>query len=138
MRTKQPPPADIDAYIAASPSAARERLEHVRATIRKAAPDARERISYRIPTFALCGNLVHFAGFANHVGFYPGAAGVKKFARDLASYASAKGSVQFPHDRPIPLALIAKIVAFRVEQNVAKETAKAQKKKKRKAKRAPR
>jgi uncharacterized protein YdhG (YjbR/CyaY superfamily) len=121
MRTKQPAPPDIDAYIAAFPAEIRKRLESVRATIRKAAPDAREKISYQIPTFALCGNLVHFAAFQRHIGFYPGAAAIKEFARDLARYDSAKGSVQFPHDTPVPFGLIRKIVKFRVKQNLAKD-----------------
>jgi uncharacterized protein YdhG (YjbR/CyaY superfamily) len=121
MRTKQPAPPDIGAYIAAFPPEVRARLEKVRETIRAAAPDAHEKISYQIPTFALCGNLVHFAAFKNHIGFYPGAAGVKKFARELAGYEFAKGSVQFPHDSPVPFGLIRDIVRFRVKQNLAKD-----------------
>jgi uncharacterized protein YdhG (YjbR/CyaY superfamily) len=87
--------ADIDSYIAAFPPAVRARLRKMRVAIRRAAPDAREKISYRIPTFALCGNLVHFAGYEHHIGFYPGASGVKKFAREenLARYAP-KASVK--------------------------------------------
>ena len=112
--------SDIDSYIAEYPPAVRARLRKMRTTIRRAAPDAREKISYRIPTFALCGNLVHFAAFEHHIGFYPGASSVKKFVRELRAYEFAKGSVQFPHDRPLPLDLIADIVAFRVEENLAR------------------
>lgn len=107
----------IDDYIAAHPPAVRRRLSTVRTTIRREAPQAEERISYRIPTFYLNGNLVHFAAFERHIGFYPGAAGIAAFDDALASYKRAKGSVQFPHDEPLPLDLIAAIVRFRVEQN---------------------
>ena len=117
--------ADIDAYIATFPPPVRARLRKLRTAIRRAAPDAREKISYRIPTFALCGNLVHFAAFDHHIGFYPTASGVKKFARELRSYQFAKGSVQFPHDRPLPLDLIGAIVRFRRAENLARYAPKA-------------
>ena len=110
----------IDEYIAQFPAEVQARLEEIRATIRRAAPQARERISYGIPTFSQCGNVVHFAAYEHHIGFYPGASGIKRFAKDLASYASAKGSVQFPLDRPVPLALIGRIARLRVAENVAK------------------
>jgi uncharacterized protein YdhG (YjbR/CyaY superfamily) len=113
----------IDEYIAQSPAEVKARLEEVRATIRRAAPQACERISYGIPTFSQCGNVVHFAAYEHHIGFYPGASGIKRFAADLGSYASAKGSVQFPLDRPVPLTLIDRIVRFRVAENVAKYAA---------------
>jgi uncharacterized protein YdhG (YjbR/CyaY superfamily) len=112
--------ASIDEYIAEFPGDVRARLEKVRATIRKAAPQARERISYAIPTFSQCGNIVHFAGYEHHIGFYPGASAVKQFKKELAAYESAKGSVQFPLTRPMPLGLIAKIARFRVKENLAK------------------
>ena len=112
----------IDDYIAGHPPAIRKRLSAMRSTIRKHAPGAEERISYRIPTFYLGGNLVHFAAFAHHVGFYPGAAGIAAFKTALASYKSAKGSVQFPHDEPLPLELVAEIVRFRVAQQTSKQT----------------
>jgi uncharacterized protein YdhG (YjbR/CyaY superfamily) len=108
---------NIDDYIAAFPPKVRTRLQAVRRTIRKHAPEATEKISYRIPTFYLNGNLVHFAAFEHHVGFYPGAAGIAKFRDELMQYESGKGSVQFPHDEPLPLDLVAAIVDFRVEQN---------------------
>ena len=125
MGAQRPKTADIDSYIAAFPPAVRARLRKIRTTIRRAAPDAREKISYRIPTFALCGNLVHFAAFEHHIGFYPGASGVKKFARKLDSYDFAKGSVRFPHDRDLPLDLVAKIVKFRLAENLARYAPKA-------------
>jgi uncharacterized protein YdhG (YjbR/CyaY superfamily) len=112
--------ATIDEYIAGHPPEIRTRLEAMRKTIWKHAPEAEERISYRIPTFYLGGNLVHFAAFDRHVGFYPGAAGIAAFRDALANYKSAKGSVQFPHTEPLPLALVAEIVRFRVAQQAAK------------------
>ena len=125
MAAKQTTAPDIESYIAAFPPAVRARLRKMRTAIRRAAPGAREKISYRIPTFALCGNLVHFAAYEHHIGFYPGASGVKKFARRLGSYDFAKGSVQFPHDRPLPLDLVAEIVRFRLAENLARYAPKA-------------
>lgn len=106
----------IDAYIAGFPEPVRERLEAMRATIRAAAPRASEKISYQIPTFHLRGNLVHFAAFARHVGFYPGASGIAAFSEELSAYKSAKGSVQFPHDAPLPLDLVRRITEHRVRE----------------------
>jgi uncharacterized protein YdhG (YjbR/CyaY superfamily) len=108
---------DIDAYIGAFPPDVRRKLEAVRRTIRAAAPEASEKISYQIPTFVLHGNLVHFAGFKSHIGFYPGSDGIRAFKSKLKSYKSAKGSVQFPLDEPVPLGLITAIVKFRVKAN---------------------
>jgi uncharacterized protein YdhG (YjbR/CyaY superfamily) len=108
---------NIDDYIAAFPPKVRTRLTALRRVIRKHAPEATEKISYRIPTFDLNGNLVHFAGYEHHVGFYPGASGIAKFRDELKAFKSGKGSVQFPHDEPLPLELVAAIVDFRVEQN---------------------
>ena len=110
----------IDDYVAGFPAEVRARLEAVRATVREHAPQATERISYGIPTFHLHGNLVHFAAFERHVGFYPGPTGIAAFADALAAYGRAKGSVRFPHDRPLPLDLVAAIVAFRVAENTRK------------------
>ena len=115
--------ATIDDYIAGHPPKIRARLSAMRKTIRKHAPGAEEKISYRIPTFYLDGNLVHFAAFDRHVGFYPGAAGIATFKDALAPYKSAKGSVQFPHDEPLPLDLVAEIVRFRVAQQASRPTA---------------
>ena len=109
--------ATIDEYVAGFPPEIRARLSSLRATIRAHAPDAQERISYRIPTFWLDGNLVHFAAFARHVGFYPGPTGIEAFREALGRYRSARGSVQFPHDEPLPLDLVAAIVAHRVAEN---------------------
>jgi uncharacterized protein YdhG (YjbR/CyaY superfamily) len=133
MRTKIPAPPDIDTYIAAFPPDVRARLEKVRETIKAAAPEAREKISYHIPTFSLCGNLVHFAGYEHHIGFYPGAAAIEEFATDLAAFDFAKGSVQFPHSAPLPLSLIRKIVRFGVEQNLAADAARQAAKARRRA-----
>ena len=107
----------IDEYIDGFPADVQARLSTLRAVIRKAAPDAVEKISYRMPTYYLNGNLVYFAGYARHIGFYPGANGITQFRDRLSAYKSAKGSVQFPHDRPLPLALVKDIVAFRVAEN---------------------
>jgi uncharacterized protein YdhG (YjbR/CyaY superfamily) len=115
---------DIDSYIAEFPDDIQKRLEQVRATIRKAAPKAEEAIKYAIPTFVLNGNLVHFAAFKNHIGFYPAPTGMKAFEKDLAPYKQGKGSVQFPLDKPMPLALIAKIVKMRVKENSEKKVKK--------------
>ncbi|MEP6592296.1 MAG: DUF1801 domain-containing protein [Acidobacteriota bacterium] len=120
MKAAAPSSATIDDYIAGFPAAVRARLSKVRRTIHSAAPQASEKISYRMPTFYLNGNLVHFAGYAHHIGFYPGAAGIAAFLPALAPYKSAKGSVQFPHDEPLPLELITRIVKFRVSQNLRK------------------
>lgn len=111
-------PKDIDEYIAAFPKDVQKILEKIRATIRKAAPGAKETITYRIPTFKLEGNLVHFAAFKTHVGFYPTPTGIAKFKTELSIYEGAKGSVKFPLDKPIPLGLIGKIVRFRVSENL--------------------
>jgi uncharacterized protein YdhG (YjbR/CyaY superfamily) len=115
---------DIDSYIADFPEDIQKRLEEVRATIKKAAPKAEEAIKYAIPTFVLNGNLVHFAAFKNHIGFYPAPTGMKAFAKDLAPYKTGKGSVQFPLDKPMPLTLITKIVKMRVQENLLKKSKK--------------
>ena len=99
--------------------------------IRKAAPEAEETISYQIPTFALKGNVVHFAAYKNHIGFYPGANGVKTFAQELSNYQTSKGTVQFPLQDPLPLELISNIVKFRVVENLQLAQMKAAKKAKR-------
>jgi uncharacterized protein YdhG (YjbR/CyaY superfamily) len=118
---------NIDEYIVAFPKETQKLLEQVRATIKKAAPEAEEAIKYAIPTFVYNGNLVHFAGYENHIGFYPAPTGMEAFKKDLSVYKTGKGSVQFPIDKPMPLGLITKIVKFRIEQN--KEKIKAKKNK---------
>ncbi len=118
-------PKNIDGYIADFPENIQKMLEQVRATIKKAAPDAEEAISYAIPTFKLNkANLVHFAAFTNHIGFYPAPVGLEAFQEELAVYKTGKGSVQFPLDQPIPLDLITRIVKFRVQGNLEKATIK--------------
>ncbi len=109
----------IDTYIAQFPDDVQARLQKLRTTILNLAPGATEAMSYQIPTFKLNGNLVHFAAFKKHIGFYPGAAGIAAFQDELAGYKSAKGSVQFPLDQALPLDLVKKIVKFRVIQNLA-------------------
>lgn len=114
---------DIDAYIASFPPNVQEILQQIRQTIREAAPDAQETISYQMPTFTLHGNLVHFAAFRKHIGFYPIPTGIEAFKDELAVYKQGKGSVQFPLDQPIPYDLISRIVTFRVQENLAKAAA---------------
>jgi uncharacterized protein YdhG (YjbR/CyaY superfamily) len=106
----------ITDYIAGFPPETQTALREVREAIRSVAPDASEKISYRIPTFFLNGNLVHFAGFAHHIGFYPTPSGIERFRDELATYKQGRGSVQFPLDEPMPLELIGRIVKFRVEE----------------------
>ncbi len=112
--------ASIDDYIADFPKEVQKRLETMRTTIRKAAPNAEEAIKYGIPTFVLNGNLVHFGGFKHHIGFYPAPKGIEAFKKELAEYEGGKGTVKFPHSKPLPLALIIKIVKLRVKQNLEK------------------
>jgi len=118
MKTNPKAPKNIDEYIAGFPQDIQELLTKIRATIRKAAPDAEETISYQMPTFTLKGNLVHFAAFKKHIGFYPTPTGTGKFQKELSVYKGAKGSVRFPLDKPIPFALIGRIVKFRVKENL--------------------
>lgn len=110
----------IDEYIAGFTPPVKAKLEEIRQTIRRAAPEANETINYQIPTFVLHGNLVHFAAFKNHIGFYPTPSGIEAFKKELSAYEGAKGSVQFPFDQPLPLGLITKIVKFRTKQNLEK------------------
>jgi uncharacterized protein YdhG (YjbR/CyaY superfamily) len=114
----------IDEYIARFPKDIQKLLKEMRATIHKAAPQAEEAIKYAMPTFVLNGNLVHFAAFKNHIGFYPAPQGIDEFKKELSRYKGAKGSVQFPLDEPLPLSLVTKIVKFRVAENRAKAGAK--------------
>lgn len=116
-----PKPNDINEYIAGFPKDVQKILEQIRATVKKAAPNAEETIKYAMPTFTLNGNLVHFAAFKNHIGFYPAPIGNKAFENELSNYKTGKGSVQFPLDKPMPLDLITKIVKFRIKKNLAPE-----------------
>ena len=113
-------PKSIDEYIATFPLDVQTILKKVRATIREAAPDAEETISYQIPTFKLNGPLVHFAAFKKHIGFYPPVKGDARIEKAVAKYANEKGNLQFPLDEPIPYELIKRIVKLRVKQNSAK------------------
>ena len=120
MKSDQSTTNVIDDYIAAFPKDVRDILQKVRSTIRKVAPDAQEKINYGIPTFTLNGNLVHFAGFKSHIGFYPTPSGIEKFKKELSKYEGAKGSVKFPLDQSIPYDLIKKITEFRVKEQQTK------------------
>lgn len=120
LKPNSKPPDNIDEYIAGFPEDIKKILEKLRATIKKAAPEAEETIKYRMPTFTLKGNLVHFAAFKNHIGFYPAPTGIDSFKKELSAYKGAKGSVQFPLDKPLPLSLITRIVKFRVKENLEK------------------
>ncbi len=117
----RPSPKNIDEYIARYPENVQGLLQKIRLTIRKAAPDAREAISYQIPTFKLGGNLVHFAAFAKHISFFPTSSGIAKFKRELKSYETSKGTVRFPIGEPIPYELISKITKFRVKEVTEKK-----------------
>jgi len=108
----------IDEYIAGFPEDIQRSLQGLRATIRAAAPGAVEKISYGIPTFYLHGNLVHFAAFQKHIGFYPTSSGIRAFKRELAAYELGRGTVRFPIGRPLPLRLVSRIVKFRVAENL--------------------
>ena len=114
----------IEKYIAAFPVKTQEQLNKIRASIRKAAPQATEEIKYGIPTFILHENLVHFGGFKNHIGFYPAPSGIKKFKEALSKYKDAKGSIQFPIEEALPTTLITKIVKYRVKENLEKAKSK--------------
>ena len=117
----RPTAGSIDDYIAGFPAGTQDVLREMRALIAATAPDATETISYAIPTFDLGGrHLVHFAGFAKHVGFYQVPSGMEAFKEELAPYRSGKGSAQFPLGQPLPADLIRRIVAFRVEENTRK------------------
>jgi uncharacterized protein YdhG (YjbR/CyaY superfamily) len=127
VKTRQQQPKDIDDYIAGFPAHVRQILEKIRATIKKAAPAAEETISYRMPTFTLHGNLVHFAAFTSHIGFFPPTKGDAALEERASRYAGPKRNLRFPLDEPIPYALIGKIVKLRVKQNLARAEAKRKK-----------
>ena len=111
----------IDEYISTFPEDVQRILNELRQTIKEAAPEAQETINYQIPTFTLNGNLVHFAAFEKHIGFYPTPSGMEAFKQELSRYKGAKGSVQFPIDEPLPLPLIRRIVEYRVKENLARK-----------------
>ena len=128
MKTNQAAPRDIDEYIAGFPKDVQEKLEKIRMTIKKAAPDAEETISYKIPTFNLKGKyLIYFAAYKKHIALYPAPIGIPEFKEEIVVYESGKGTLQFPLDKPIPFNLIRKIVKYRAKENLAKTAAKRQK-----------
>lgn len=129
MDSDSPGFATIEEYIATFPEDIGLRLQALREVIKAAAPAAQETISYQMPTFVLNGNLVHFAAFKKHIGFYPAPSGIEAFKAELAAYKSSKGAVQFPIDQPLPLELIGRIVAFRVAENQQKAARKTRKRK---------
>ena len=112
---------NFDAYLERFPKNVQRLLQKMRLTIKKAAPQAKETISYGIPAFTLNGLLVWFAAHKNHIGFYPRASAIAAFKKELSPYKGAKGSVQFPFDKPLPLALISRIVKYRMKQNLSKK-----------------
>ena len=117
-------PISIDEYIASFPDNTQTILEQVRTAIKKAAPEAEEVISYSMPAFKLNGILVYFAAHNKHIGLYPTASGIEAFKKELSIYKGAKGSVQFPFHKPLPIELIMKIVKFRVKENMQPKTKK--------------
>ena len=124
MKKSQAAPKTIDEYIAGFPPDVRRTLKQIRSTIRKAAPAAEEAIAYQMPTFRQHGNLVHFAAFKNHIGFYPAPRAIEEFKKELAVYEGSKGTVRFPLDKPLPLGLIGRMVKFRVKKNLEQAAAK--------------
>lgn len=116
-------PVTFDEYNAGFPAGVQRILEEIRRIVHSAAPDAAEAIKYRIPTFVLGGNLIHFAAFNRHIGFYPTPSGLEAFKDELSGYHCAKGSIQFPLDRPVPFSLIRRIVEFRVTEARLRMTA---------------
>ncbi|HET6558641.1 MAG TPA: DUF1801 domain-containing protein [Prolixibacteraceae bacterium] len=127
MAMETSPAKNIDDYIAQCPAEVQAILQELRETIRKAAPEAQETISYMMPTFTLEGNLVHFAAFKNHIGFYPAPSGIEQFRNELSTYELSKGTIRFPLGQPIPLELVSRIVKLRVQENLEKAEAKKNK-----------
>jgi uncharacterized protein YdhG (YjbR/CyaY superfamily) len=128
MKSNSTSYSSIDEYIATFPAEIQIKLEAVRATIKAAAPEAQEKISYQMPTFFLHGNLVHFAAYKNHIGLYPAPSGIEAFKQELSQYEGSKGTVRFPLDKPLPLDLISRITKYRVAENLKKAEIKASKK----------
>ncbi|MEF3354928.1 DUF1801 domain-containing protein [Paenibacillus sp. GYB006] len=130
MDEKKAKVESVDEYISQFPAEIQEILQKLRKVIKEAAPDAVEKISYQMPTFALSGNLVHYAAFKNHIGFYPAPSGIEAFKEELSGYKGAKGSVQFPLNQELPYELISRIVQFRAAENKEKAAAKKKSNKK--------
>lgn len=118
MEEKKVIPKSIDEYIVQFPSDIQQILKTLRKVIKESAPEAKEKISWGMATFVLHGNLVHFAAYKNHIGFYPSPTGIDNFKEELLEYKSSKGAIQFPLTKPIPYELISKIVKFRVAENI--------------------
>jgi uncharacterized protein YdhG (YjbR/CyaY superfamily) len=127
MKPSDESATSIDQYILAFPEDVRSKLLELRSLIQSDAPEATEKISYRMPTFYFNGNLVHFAAFAHHIGFYPTPSGIEAFQDELKPYKTSKGAIQFPLDQPLPLKLISRIVRYRVKENAQKAQAKNRK-----------
>ncbi len=121
---KQEKPTSVEAYINAFQKPTQVLLQQIRTIIRKAVPDAEEVISYSIPAYKQEGMLVYFAGYEHHIGFYPTASGIRAFQKEIAGYKHSKGAVQFPLGKPLPVALITKIVKFKLKENQDKSKAK--------------
>ena len=119
MATSRKTPQNFDDYLKRFPKDAQQRLQKLRLAVKKAAPQAKEKISYGIPAFTLNGMLVWFAAFKNHIGFYPRNSAIAAFKQELSGYKGAKGSVQFPFDKSLPLPLISRMVKFRVKENLS-------------------
>lgn len=120
-------PKDINEYIAGFSEPVQQLLQEIRAAIQKAAPDAQEAISYQMPTFKLNGNLVHFAAYKNHIGFYPAPTGITQFETELSDYQTTKGAIRFALDQPLPLELVSRIVKYRVKAHTSKVSPKNRK-----------
>jgi len=123
MQPNPAKPTSIDEYIALYPPEVQAILQQVRQTIHAVVPEAQEAIAYGIPTFKYHGNLVHFAAYKKHIGFYPAPSGLEAFKTELASYPGSKGTVQFPLDQPIPFDLIRRITLYRMEENLCRAAA---------------
>ncbi len=130
MRDKQTEAKNIDEYIADFPAEVQQKLQEIRATIREAAPEATETISYMMPAFLFNGPLVYFAAFKTHYGFFPTSSGVEAFKEELSEFELSKGTIRFPMSKPIPHDLIRRIVEFRVKENLEKAEAKKKKREK--------
>lgn len=129
MKSNKASFSSIDEYIGTFPEDTQKILQEMRKTIKAAAPEAQEKISYKMPAFTLKGNLVYFAAFKNHIGFYPTPSGTEAFRREISIYQGAKGSIRFPMAEPLPLKLISRIVKFRVAENLKKAEARSGKRK---------
>jgi uncharacterized protein YdhG (YjbR/CyaY superfamily) len=127
MIAEKTKPQSIDDYISDYPEEIQNKLKQIRETIRKAAPEAKEVISYQMPAFKLNAILVYFAAFKDHIGFFPTPSPVKKFSKELSAYETSKGTIKFPMNKKIPLGLIAKITKFRVKEDLEKQKIKKNK-----------